>query len=138
MQTIDKYKKNKFWNRYISELYNKPVRHGAERWYVIHVEQYAKSIPDLKLVNHTYENLIQYLTLLGCKSGIKEWLFIQHIEALEILFCNVLKVNWSDQVDWDYWYASAKQLKATHPTIAREVISLQKINKPGTLKENNL
>ena len=137
MKSLKEYQNNKFWNKYISELRNKPVKPGSERWYVMHVEQYVKSIPDRKLLDHKVENLSQYLTILGCKEGIKEWIFIQHIEALQILFCKVMKVNWCDQIDWDFWYVSAKQLKVTHPTIAREIISCPEDQKSGISNINN-
>lgn len=122
MNYLEEYQNNKFWNRYISELANKPVKVGTERWYVMHVETYVKSVPKLKLLEHSRENLNRYFTGLARQPGIKDWIFTQHVEALQILFCKVIKVNWCDQIDWDFWYLSAKQLEDAHPSIARQSI----------------
>ncbi len=56
----------------------------------MHVETYVKSIPELKLLEHTAENLNQYFTGLAQQSGIKDWIFTQYVEALQILFCRVM------------------------------------------------
>ncbi len=99
MKSLKEYKNNKFWHKYISALYKKPVKAGCERWYVLHIEHYAKSIPDKKLLDHTPENLNQYFTLLDRKQGMKKWIYKQHIEALQILFGAVLQVDWYNEID---------------------------------------
>ena len=119
MKSLKKYQENNFWNCYISQLYNKPVKPGSERWYVIHVERYVKSIPELKLKYHTAKNVLHYITVIGGNKSLKPWQFCQQIEALEILFCDVLKTSWSRKIDWEYWYSSAKTLETSHPSIAR-------------------
>lgn len=136
MNYLGKYQNNKFWNRYISELANTPVKAGTERWYVMHVETYVKSVPELKLLEHTRENLNRYFTGLARQAGIKDWIFTQHVEALQILFCKVINVNWCDQIDWDFWYLSAKQLEDAHPSIARQTI-LSPANKQKIVSGNN-
>ena len=73
------------------ELVKKPVKVGTERWYIMHVEKYVKSIPELKLLEHTEENLNQYFTGLARQAGIKDWilisiqLFMEHQAQLNIL-----------------------------------------------------
>ena len=104
MKSLDEYQTNRFWNRYITALYNKPVRKGTERWHVIHVEQYVKSIPDRKVLQHTASDVFQYFTEKGRNSRLKGWQFYQQVEALQILFSDVLNISWSDEFDWEYWY----------------------------------
>ena len=123
MKSLDKYTKNRFQNHYISQLYKKPVKKGTERWYVIRVEQYVKSIPDRKVLEHTPDDVQRFFSVIGRKSKLKGWQFYQQVEALQILFCDVLKTSWCHQIDWNYWYASAKELHVSHPTIARESTS---------------
>ena len=120
---MDEYQKNKFWNNYIGQLNKRVIKESAQRWYVIHVEQYVKSVPDKKLKYHTEENVNQYFSLIGRNKSLSGWQFCQCIEALEILFCDVLGVVWVQQVDWAFWYSSAKQLKPSHPSIAREPVN---------------
>ena len=120
---MEEYQKNKFWNNYIEQLNKRAIKETAQRWYVIHVEQYVKSIPDKKLKYHTAENVSQYFSTTGRNKPLTGWQFRQCIEALEILFCDVLGVAWSQQVDWTFWYSSARQLKPSHPSIAREPVN---------------
>lgn len=115
MKSLDEYQKNSFWNKYVLQLKKRAIKKSVEPWYIIHVEQYTKSIPNLKLRYHTAENLNQYFSLIGRNKEVEGWQFYQQVEALEILFCDVLNVDWCKQIDWDYWYSSAKELEITPP-----------------------
>lgn len=123
MKLMEEYQKNKFWNSYIGQLNKRAIKENSQRWYVIHVEQYVKSIPDKKLKYHTSENVTQYFSVVGRNNSLTEWQFRQCIQALDILFCEVLRVTWYQEVDWNYWYSSARQLKPSHPSIAREPVN---------------
>ncbi|MCN4143735.1 MAG: hypothetical protein LC437_01245 [Thiohalomonas sp.] len=72
---------------------------SASSEYAMHVETYVKSVPKLKLLEYSRENLNRYFSGLARQPGIKDWIFTQHVEALQILFCKVIKVNWCDQID---------------------------------------
>ncbi len=116
---MDEYKNNKFWNKYIEQLNTRAIKETAQRWYIIHVEQYVKSVPDKKLIYHKAENVNQYFSEIGRNKSLTEWQFHQCIEALEVLFCDTLGVVWSQNIDWNFWYSSAKQLEASHSSIAK-------------------
>ena len=129
MKSLEDYQQNKFWHRYIAELVKQSVKAGTERWYVMHIERYIKSNPGIKLLEHTEQTLNRYFTGLARQAGIKDWIFIQHIDALRILFCKVIKISWCKHFDWDFWLLSARQLEANHPSVARQIFL-----SPDTLK----
>ena len=74
---MEEYQKNKFWNNYIEQLNKRAIKETAQRWYVIHVEQYVKSIPDKKLKYHTAENVNQYFSSTGRNKSLTGWQFRQ-------------------------------------------------------------
>ncbi|MGH8556383.1 MAG: integron integrase [Methylococcales bacterium] len=56
----------------------------------------------------------------GRKSHLADWQFRQTVDAIEILFRQMLKAAWVDEVDWDFWRQSAHQLEDDHATVARD------------------
>lgn len=99
MKNMEEYQKNKFWNSYIGQLNKRTIKENAQRWYVIHVEQYVKSIPDKKLKYYTAENVCQYFSVVGQNKSLTEWPFHLCIQASDIMFSEVLRVTWYQEFD---------------------------------------
>lgn len=59
--------------------------------------------------------------MIGCQNRLSGWQFHQCIDAIRILYCDLLKTPICQAVDWQYWFDSAKQLELDHPTTAREM-----------------
>ncbi len=119
--------KKKFWDRYISLLVRYNIKPSVHRWYVIHIENYIKYYPNQRLHNHTPDNINLYLKEIDRKNTIADYQFFQIIDALSLLFCQLLEASWCDSFDWEYWKASAKSLAKSHPTIARDNSPRQRI-----------
>ncbi|MCZ6802548.1 MAG: hypothetical protein O7D86_01055 [Proteobacteria bacterium] len=65
----------KFWDRYLELLYKQDIKPSATRWYVYRAEAYIKAFTDKKLVDHTAEDVKDYLAKLGRSGQIKDWQF---------------------------------------------------------------
>ena len=61
-----------------------------------------------------------YLERKSAIASLPDWQFRQITEALRILFCDLVKADWCDQVDWAHWTEGAWRLSQNHPTLARE------------------
>ncbi|MEN8171223.1 MAG: integron integrase [Pseudomonadota bacterium] len=111
-----------FWDRYIELLVKHKVKHTSAHWYVKRAEQYISHFPNNKLLSHTPLQVTEYLTNVGKNSSLKDWQFTQIVDAIRILFCDLLTVDWCTDVDWSFWLESSRGLSSTHSTLAREVV----------------
>jgi hypothetical protein len=57
----------------------------------------------------------------GRQNRLPGWQFCQCIDAIRILYCDLLASPAARDVDWSYWFDSARELEATHPTMARQL-----------------
>ena len=112
-----------FWDRYVKLLQKHKVKNTSAHWYVKRVEQYIEHYPDLRLQRHTSAQVTDYLAMLGKNSALMDWQFTQIADAIRILFCDLLAVDWCSDVDWTFWIESSHGLPTTHPTLKREAVS---------------
>jgi len=110
---------SRFWDNYIQKTkrYNVPAR--SVRWYVKHVERYIKGHPELRLAYHTEQHLTRYLEDLGRTGHLADWQYKQTIDALRILFVDIVHAPWAAPFPWRYWMDSATALPSDHATVAR-------------------
>ncbi|NOQ87747.1 MAG: integron integrase [Gammaproteobacteria bacterium] len=76
-------------------------------------------------------DLETYLEEIGRKRNIVDWKFRQVVDALRILFCELVKSPLSVDFDWQMWMDNSKDLPADHATIARtsSIVNDNKINR---------
>lgn len=110
---------SRFWDRYIRVLTEASVPEGARRWYVKHVERYIAAHPQVRLRGHSASMLDEYLVRTGRNAALKGWHLTQNVHALELLFKRIVKTPWANEFNWEYRKASARELEARHPTLAR-------------------
>jgi len=91
---------SRFWEKYIEKTSANRVSTAAGHWYVKHVERYLKAHENIRLVNHSVELLTSYLDDLGRKGRLKDWQFSQVVDALRILFTDVVKSKWATEIAW--------------------------------------
>jgi integron integrase len=132
----------RFWDNYILKTIRYGVKPTAARWYVKRVEAYIKHYANLRLRQHTPAEVDKYLNMVGRKSGMLDWQFTQIIDALRILFVDLLNLDWARQYDWDGWSGSAMALPDDHASMARDVSPdemigalLKKIGKDSLLRQ---
>jgi len=131
----------RFWDNYIDKTKCYGVSANAARWYVKQVEVYIKTHSSLRLAQHTDKEMEEYLQDLGRNNRIDDWQFKQAVDALKILFVDVICSPWSDKFPWEYWKESATSLPNTHATVARDysqigsnTIASTKPGRPPTLE----
>ena len=114
---------NKFWDRYLQILRNHKVKEASLRWHVKRVEQYIAHFPDHKLARHSPQQVTDYFTGLSRDTTLDDWQFTQTVDAIRLLFCDLLTVVWCQEVDWSYWLDNSHGISTKHATLAREVIA---------------
>lgn len=110
----------RFWDRYINCLDNQHIKKDVQRWYVRRVEQYIKHYEDKRLAQHTAEDLVNYFSWLGRQKQLQDWQFVQAVDAIHYLFCDLLAIQWCKEFDWSYWRDASLGLPEDHVTLARE------------------
>jgi len=110
---MDHQKVTRFWDNYIDKTksYNVPI--NLSRWYVRHVEIYIKKHSSLKLSVHTAKTLDNYLFILNRQSDMTDWRFAQIVDALRILFIDIVKPEWAFSFPWKVWQQRKVVSKST-------------------------
>jgi integron integrase len=108
------------WDPFLRALRRRGAREPFARWYVRRAEQFLRARPCSDPRAYTATELTAYLQEAGRRPGLKDWQYVQIVDALEVLLREVLQLPWTDTFDWAYWRASARELPADHATLARE------------------
>jgi hypothetical protein len=87
---------------------------------VVRVEEYVKAREGRKLLDHRAGDVVSYLRAVGRVQRLESWQMAQVVPALQLLFCQLLRVPWCGEVDWAYWKTAFRDLPPEHPTVARE------------------
>ena len=116
---MQKEKVARFWKNYVKKTksYNVPTK--SVPWYVKHVEQYIQAYPEQRLVHHPARNLNDYLQHLGRNAQLSDWQFKQALDALRILFVDIVRAPWAATFHWHHWADSYTSLPHDHATVAR-------------------
>jgi predicted phosphoadenosine phosphosulfate sulfurtransferase len=88
--TVDQDAASRFWDRYINILAEQGVKENIRRWYVKRVEQYIRYYPDERLRSHSSRHIEQYFMDLGRDGRLADWQIRQTVDAIRILFCDLL------------------------------------------------
>ncbi len=110
---------SRFWDKFISKTMSYKVPGGSRRWYVKHAEVFIKTRNGVRLVAVSAADVEAYLEVIGRKRYMVDWKFRQVVDALRILFCDVVNSSWARDFDWQMWMDNSKDLPEDHVTIAR-------------------
>lgn len=140
---MQKEKVSRFWDNFVKKTKRYNVPSKSTRWYVKHVESYIKAHPQLRLALHTEQNLTRYLEDLGRTGHLNDWQFKQAVDALRILFVDMVRSSWATAFPWRYWADSATALPNDHATVTRSYSQPAAIdpgdgaNPPSSTAENS-
>ena len=109
----------RFWDKYIAKTVDYGVPERARRWYVRRVEAFIKAFPEKRLQSISPVDVTAYFEGIGRKLDCQDWQFRQVVDALRILFVDIVKLPWAVDYDWQHWMDSSRDLPTTHVTIAR-------------------
>jgi site-specific recombinase XerD len=112
----------RFFDNYLNCLMNAAIPEKQRRWYVKRVEEFIKAQNGQKIKRLTGTDVNRYFEVIGRKSHLTGWQYQQCISAIRILYCDLLQTQVCQDVNWDYWIDSAKQLELDHPATAKELI----------------
>lgn len=110
----------RFWENFISKTSTYSVNPRAARWYVRHAEAYIKAHPELRLKQHTSDHVEAYLRNKGRNTRLEDWQFRQIVDALKILFVDMVQAPWAEEFPWADWSTAARSLPDSHATLARD------------------
>jgi len=110
-----------FWERYIEKARHNGIKQDFIRWHVRHAELYIKSHNAL-LKTHTALDVDNYLQTKGRNVRLKDWQYRQIVDALRILFVEVVALPWAINYPWNDIKSQSRDLTVSHPTIARQSI----------------
>jgi len=131
---------SRFWDDFIYKSESYGVNQETVRWYVKCAEEYIKAHPGLRLSQHSAQYVKQYLQKKGRNPRLEDWQFKQLVEALKLLFKDVVKLPWANSFPWDDWLVAATSLPNNHATVARDyqpVNSLLEEHEPASRDDNH-
>lgn len=111
---------SRFWDNFVAKSTRYNVKPAVVRWYVRHAEQYINDHSNIKLAQHNALTVETYLKNKGRNPTLKDWQFSQLVTALQILFVELATPSWAASFPWQHWRDSARELPASHATVARD------------------
>ena len=91
---------SRFWDKYISKTKVYKVPERARQWYVRRVEAFINAHAGRKLAALSGDDVRDFLDVIGRNECIEDWQFKQSIEALRILFVELVRPAWVNGFDW--------------------------------------
>lgn len=84
---------SRFWDDYIDKARAYGVKPGAARWYVKHAEASIKAHGDLRLAQHSAQDVEHFLKEKDCNPRLEDWKFKQIVLAIKLLFSEMVKTS---------------------------------------------
>jgi len=128
---------SRFWDKYIEKSKAYDLKPVVVQWYVRHVETYIKHYDALRLKQHTPNEITAYIDLIGRNRRYKDWHVCQIINALNILFTDILQLDWALSFAWDDYIDSVQQVTHNHTTLARSQPIAQEVEAIGTVSKSD-
>ena len=72
----------------------------------------------------TQQSVTDYLLEKGRNPHLKDWQFNQQVDALKLLFVDLLKAEWALVFNWNHFCHQARSLPEQHDTVARKPIEI--------------
>jgi len=118
------------WEQYRALLVAKRIPEKAQRWYVVHVQQFLRVVTPTSLKGLSADEITGYLQQASSQGKWQDWQFRQLVDALQLLLVDLADVKAARVVDWDYWREAGAALPPDHPTIAREQAPEARLREP--------
>ena len=108
-----------FWDKYIAIARLYKVKESALRWYVRHAETYIAAMDAVPITDHEIGHLESFLRDKGRNPTVQGWQFLQIVQALKILFVDLIQAPWAAEYAWRDWEETARTLPDNHATLSR-------------------
>ena len=113
----------RFWDKYIEKTKAYTRKPTVSRWYVKRAGQYIHAHSATPLAQHTPKILTDYLNVIGGNAKLEGWQIRQIIDALKILFADMIKPDWCSDFPWEEWRESLVTINDRHPTVSRSYLN---------------
>lgn len=110
-----------FFDNYLNCLIKASIPEKQRHWYVKRLEAFIKAHNGHKIKAVSAQDIHQYFEMIGRQNRLAGWQFHQCIDAIRILYCDLLRSPVCQAVNWQFWFDSAKQLEIDHPTTAHQL-----------------
>ena len=111
----------RFYDNHLNCLHKTSIPAKQRRRHVKRIEEFIKTHSGRKIKSLSDQEVSRYPEMTGRKNRLSGWQFAQCIDAIRILYCELLSAPACQGVDWEYWRDSARQLDNSHPTTARQL-----------------
>ena len=101
---------SRFFDNYLVCLRKASIPGKQRRWYVKRVDAFIKVQNGYKIKPLSGDDIARYFEMTGRVKRLPDWQFRQCIDAIRILYCDLLATRVASEVDWHYWLDSARQL----------------------------
>ncbi len=122
------------WDKYIAKAVGYGVPERARRWYVRHVEGFIKAHSERRLATLSADDVVKYLKEKDRSRNLVGWQFRQIVDALRILFVDLVRPDWAQGFDWAGWSRCAQSAGLNRLT-AQTFRHHPGIYLPGTVPE---
>jgi hypothetical protein len=106
----------RFFDNYLNLLVEASVPERQIPWYVKRVEEFIRAQQGRKIKQLSGADIERYFEVIGRENRLAGWQFRQCIDAIRILYSELLRTPASGEVDWAFWLDSARRLGIDHPT----------------------
>ncbi len=93
-------KASRFFDIYLKYLINSSIPEKQQRWYVKRVEEFIKCQNGHKIKSLSSTDIENYFNMIGRQNRLKSWQFYQCVDAIRILYCQLLMTPVCQDVDW--------------------------------------
>ncbi len=82
----------RFYDNYLNCLHKASIPEKQRRWYVKRIEAFIKAHSGRKIKSLTDQEISAYLKMIGRQNRLSGWQFAQCIDAIRILYCELLSI----------------------------------------------
>ncbi len=112
---------SRFFDNYLLCLKKASIPEKQRRWYVKRVEDFIKAQNGHKIKSISVDAITQYFEAIGRQNHLAGWQFRQCVDAIRILYSDLLTSPICGEVNWRYWKDSARQQDVDHSTTAPQL-----------------
>jgi hypothetical protein len=109
------------WQKYLDLLFQKRIPEQYRRWYVKRVEDFLKEHPGKSLREFSASDLEAYFQLRSRDTSLTAWQYRQMVDALQLLFVDLVATSLAKTLDWGYWKEAFVQLKPEKTYLSKEI-----------------
>ena len=103
-----------FWSMYEDQLLASGLHPKAVDWCRKRAEFFIETTKRVRLKDKTSEDIKGYFCKQLVSGRLEDWQYEQLVDALRVLFLQVVKAPWAQAFPWDEW--KAPQLLHPHRT----------------------